>query len=330
MIRRWLLPVVAVALAWLAFRHRAELADVAGTLAHGRAMWVACAVALQLLYYLAYAGLYRAAFRTVGVEMPRRHALHVLLGALALNAVLPGSGAALFVDDAGRRGQSRSRAAAGLLLTTAADFGGLAVLLIASATTVASRGPTPQRFLFAAALVFAVVLGATMVFAIGIARPHWIRAVLGAVGAAIARLTRAAERNPSDWPERATSGFTAASVAIRRQPFRVAGLIGRSLTVHLLDVATLAALFLAFDRLVPPALLVAGYALGLLAWIFSPVPQGIGVVEATFAVVFASFGVPAPNATAIALAFRGLTFWIPLAIGALLLRRLGSLGSRTT
>lgn len=43
--------------------------------------------------------------------------------------------------------------------------------------------------------------------------------------------------------------------------------------------------------------------------------------------VFASLGVPIERATVISLAFRGLTFWLPLAIGFMVLRRLKSFGS---
>ena len=63
--------------------------------------------------------------------------------------------------------------------------------------------------------------------------------------------------------------------------------------------------------------------------ILSPVPQGIGVVEGVMALVFASLGVPAGSATVIALAFRGLTFWLPMAAGFLLLRQLRSLRAET-
>jgi uncharacterized membrane protein YbhN (UPF0104 family) len=43
--------------------------------------------------------------------------------------------------------------------------------------------------------------------------------------------------------------------------------------------------------------------------------------------VYTSLNVPAAEATAVALAFRGLTFWLPLAIGFFLLRRLKSFGT---
>jgi hypothetical protein len=61
--------------------------------------------------------------------------------------------------------------------------------------------------------------------------------------------------------------------------------------------------------------------MGVLFWIVSITPQGIGVVEGTMALVFTSLGIPAERATLIALSFRGLTFWLPLLVGFLLLRR---------
>ncbi|MCC7352838.1 MAG: bifunctional lysylphosphatidylglycerol flippase/synthetase MprF [Anaerolineae bacterium] len=45
------------------------------------------------------------------------------------------------------------------------------------------------------------------------------------------------------------------------------------------------------------------------------------------ALAFTSLGVPAARATTITLAFRGLTFWLPLAIGFFLLRRVKSFGA---
>ena len=69
-------------------------------------------------------------------------------------------------------------------------------------------------------------------------------------------------------------------------------------------------------------MLVAGYAMGVLFWIISITPQGIGVVEGMMTLTFASLGVPIESATVISLAFRGLTFWLPLGIGFILLRRL--------
>jgi phosphatidylglycerol lysyltransferase len=64
-----------------------------------------------------------------------------------------------------------------------------------------------------------------------------------------------------------------------------------------------------------------------LFWIVSITPQGIGVLEGVMALVYTSLDVPVAKVTVISLAFRGLTFWLPLAIGFFLLRRVKSFGA---
>jgi uncharacterized membrane protein YbhN (UPF0104 family) len=49
------------------------------------------------------------------------------------------------------------------------------------------------------------------------------------------------------------------------------------------------------------------------------------VVEGVMTLVYTSLGVAAEPATLIVLSFRGLTFWLPMFAGFLLLRRLRSL-----
>lgn len=72
----------------------------------------------------------------------------------------------------------------------------------------------------------------------------------------------------------------------------------------------------------------AVYGIAVLFWIVAITPQGIGVVEGAVTVTLASLGIPAVRAAAIALAFRGLSFWLPMGLGFLLLRRLRPVSSR--
>ena len=129
------------------------------------------------------------------------------------------------------------------------------------------------------------------------------------------------------WVERNTAEFTEAAMAIAAQPASFYRRLVR-FRCHLVDLTTLFVLFLAFHQKVHFGVLVAGYAMGILFWIVSITPQGIGVVEGMMTLVFASLGVPIERATVIALAFRGLTFWLPLGIGFIMLRRLKSFGAR--
>ena len=120
-------------------------------------------------------------------------------------------------------------------------------------------------------------------------------------------------------------GLGEGAQALRARPWGLLRLLALALTMTALDVASLGALFLAFREALRPGVVVAGYAFGILSWLLSPVPQGIGVVEGVMTLVYTSLGVTAEPATLIVLSFRGLTFWLPMFVGFLLLRRLRSL-----
>jgi hypothetical protein len=124
-----------------------------------------------------------------------------------------------------------------------------------------------------------------------------------------------------DWAHESAAEFREAVIAIRAHP----NLLGRTLAVaflsHLANIACLFFIFLAFHDPVSIGILVSGYAMGILFLVVSPTPQGIGIVEGIMTLVFASLQVPVERAAVIAIAFRGLTFWLPLGVGFILLHR---------
>ena len=65
--------------------------------------------------------------------------------------------------------------------------------------------------------------------------------------------------------------------------------------------------------------LVCGYVVATLFAMISVTPQGVGVVEAAVVVAFTSFGESAAAGTAIGLVYRGIVFWMPFIIGAVLI-----------
>jgi uncharacterized protein (TIRG00374 family) len=126
---------------------------------------------------------------------------------------------------------------------------------------------------------------------------------------------------PEGWAAHNAAEFSQAAASIKQHPDRLARTYAMAMLAHLAELTTLFMLFRAFRAGVHPGVLVAGYAVGILFWIVAITPSGIGVVEGVMALVLTSLGVRASAATVIALSFRGLTFWLPLTIGFLLLRR---------
>jgi uncharacterized protein (TIRG00374 family) len=63
-----------------------------------------------------------------------------------------------------------------------------------------------------------------------------------------------------------------------------------------------------------------GYLIAATVAAVAPTPGGLGAIEAALVAALTRLGVPAGEAVAGALAFRLATFWLPLAVGAVLLR----------
>ncbi len=331
--RRWIFWVLVIAFLWVVISRFSEIKNLAETLMGGQWQWVVVAALTQVVYYIIYTGLYQSAFQTVGVRSQLLKLLPVTFASIFLNVAAPSggaSGAALFVDDASKRGQSAARATAGTLLVMIADFSAFLVLLLAGMIYLFTHHNLKVYESTAAAILLVIIGGLTGFLLLGLWRTPWLHKILSwlrGLANRIARLIHRPDFLDESWVERNSAEFTEAAMAIAAQPALLMQTMGIAFAAHLVNLTSLYFLFLAFHQKVHFGILVAGYAMGILFWIVAITPQGIGVVEGMMTLVFASLGVPIDHATVIALAFRGLTFWIPLGIGFVVLRRLKSFGA---
>lgn len=334
MSRRILLWLLFFLFAWLLIARFAEISNLAATFARGRWEWVAVSAALMSIYFVAYATLYQVAFETVRVHRRIRDLLPLVFSSIFLNVAVPAggtSGVALFIDDAGRHGQSPGRTAAGVLLVLTVDFCAFAVLLGLGLTYLATRRELRIYELSAASILLLLIACLATAFLLGLWRSWLLLRMLRRVQLlvnAVARVFKRSELLPSDWAARNAMDFSAASIAIAAHPTRLCGAFVVALSAHLINLASLYALLLAFHGPIHLGALVAGYAMGNLFWIVSFTPQGVGVVESVMTLAFVSLGVPIASSAAIVLCYRGFTFWLPLVAGFFSLRGLRSF--RTT
>ncbi len=100
------------------------------------------------------------------------------------------------------------------------------------------------------------------------------------------------------------------------QPFLLA------LTAKVLLMAILICSFLSFGVPFTLGTIVGGFVIAYLFLIVSPTPSGIGIVEGVMALALVSLRVEVSRAVVITLAYRAVTFWLSLAVGALAFRSL--------
>ena len=319
----WLLLGAAVLLVTTRF---VELKDLGTTLAEGRWQWMAAAIVLQAAYYFLYAVLYRAGYATVGVESRVLDLIPVMLASIVVGTLTPAGGlssAAVMIDGATRRHQSAARAAEGVLLVWVAGVAMAVPLLAIGLGYLRSRG---VLVLYEVLAALAFILYAAALFAMLFLakwRDAWLRAALGwvqgLIDALLARMRRPGL--PEGWAERNAGEAAGAAAAIAARP-RLLGLtLALALGTHLLNLASLAAIFLAFDHALAFGALSAAYTLGFVLAVLSVIPFDLGVLAGVMALVYSSVGVPVARALVISVAFRGINAWLPVALGFLLVRR---------
>lgn len=310
---RWLFWIIVAAFLWLMVGHLTEIEKATLPLIQGQPEWMLLAAVLQVLYYAAFAAIFKAAFFTVEIRSKVLDLIPVTLGALFINVIAPTwgmAGAALYVDDASHRGESPARATAGTLLAQTADFSAFAIILAGGVAYLSMRHRLQSYEIAGVAFLMVISLG--LILILGLWRPMLLLKLLGLAEKGMNRLAKKVRRTaffPDGWAVRNAYDFSNAAGAIRAHPERLALTLGLALMAHLINIFSLYALFIGFHQQIGFGPLVAGYSMGILFWNISPVPQGIGVVEGIMALVYTSLGIHGVIATLIVLAFRALNFW---------------------
>jgi hypothetical protein len=95
---------------------------------------------------------------------------------------------------------------------------------------------------------------------------------------------------------------------------------------EVINVMMLYLITLAFGVQIGYGPLIAVYAASILFFIVSPTPGGLGFVEGTLILIMTSLNISLEQATVITLAYRGITFWLPFALGFGALRWVNRIG----
>lgn len=314
------------------YLHRHELDSLTHALRSGLWPWLLVATVAEALYFLNEAFYFSRAFRLTGTQVPALAVIPVLLGAQTLSVVVPSEFLAdqsLFFSFARRHGQSPTQVALGVSLAEMSEFlSFMGILIVGFLFLVVHRDV--QSFEVAAGYVvlsLCLLLGTVGVFLLW--KPQAIAHVLAAGRGLWNRFCHATGRPWSlsaDWAERMGQRLTEGITIARRNPQGLAVLLLLALAGHLLRVICLFAVIQAFGLPVALWKVITAYAVGTLVWIASPIPGGVGLVEGAYSLVFVSPGILPAAAATLALAYRGVTFWLPLGAGLAALRLLSRQG----
>jgi len=149
--------------------------------------------------------------------------------------------------------------------------------------------------------------------------PHRLEAILNWVGRLVDRVTGWWQR-PSPLPPQRIARFINelddAINEIRQVGYQsLSEPVMRAFLNEILNLGILFFVALAFGVRLSFGVLVASYSVGMLFFVMTPTPGGLGFVEGILILVMSSLDVPRESALVITLAYRGLTFWLPFILG---------------
>lgn len=290
-----LVPLALVAV--IALRNRSLLAEGFGQLRTASWPWLLAAAGATCLTWVA------AAFTRQGAVMqplPKGRLLATQFAAASANHLLPtglGAGAVnlRFMTVCGVPLARSSAALALYLLAESVGRLGLLCVLLLAFPDALRLGP-----LLPDGSALPLLLGA---------------AGLLALAAAVTALVRPLRTRVSAFVRDALGEAR----SVHTRPARALALWGGSLAFPALQAAGLAAVGQALRLPVPVAHMALAYLAATVAVALVPTPGGLGSVEAALIVALVAVGGPAAVATAVVLAYRIITVWVPLLPGALTL-----------
>ncbi len=321
-----LVLLLAVIFVFLRF---SELTDFLNTLHHSNYRFLLAAAIVELIWMFNSATDYGSIYRLVGLKETTRHLVLVATAANFVNVVAPSvgiGGMAVFVDDAVRRNHPTGRVTVVGVLYILFDYVAFFCVLALGFIVLIRRNNLNPGELIAAALLFALAGAVAFLLFLGYRSTE----SLGKALAWIARLV-----NRLLWP------FIHRDYIRKERPILFAQEVGEGVAMlrgkrkemtwpflfalnnFALLICVLAFTFLALGTPFTVGTLVGGFAIGYLFLIVSPTPSGLGVVEGAMTIALNTLRVEMAAALLITLTYRFITFWLPLAIGAIAFRLLG-------
>lgn len=315
----WLVGAVALGTVVAVGLHLADVREVARLVGRVRPGWLLVAVGLQALTYASQGQVWRGVARAAGARLPFVAAYRLSLAKLFVDQALPsgGIGGTIVVARAlEARGLARGVVVAGAVVETTTFYVAYVLCLGAALTvTIVHRQATPLvEWAGVAFGIFAIAVAAMLLAFAGRSTPATRRSLRW-----LGPLHRAQDLLGEAEPRLVHS----------------ARLLGPStayqLAIFALDATTVWVMVTALGGSASLPAVFTGYIIASLFRTLGPVPGGLGTFEAASVLALRSVGVELAVALSATLAFRALSFWLPLAPGMLAWRstlRAGRVGAR--
>lgn len=329
MLRKILYSAIFLLTIFFVARNLNELKLILVAFSHSDGRWLFAAILVQLLWLVTIAGNFWACYHLMGIHEKLSHLVPLTTAANFLNVIVPSYGAgalAVLIADGSHRGKPVGKVSAAAFVYLVYDYLGFLVVLPLGFSILSRRGILDAWLIGAAVFAVSIAVGLLILIAIGVHSTNQLERT-------ILRLVDLANRLLQPFFKRALINRASAQnfaldiadglLQIRRSPRALILPFFLALTRKTVMMVILFFVSLAFHNPFGVETLLASFSVGYLFIIASVTPSGVGFVEGAMILTQNAMGVDPLTSTAIALAYRGITFWLTLAYGFIAIRMIG-------
>ena len=326
--RKFILILVLFLGAAFVYLSFGEIQVILQTLRQGNFWFVLIALLVQFGWFAVLGLTFRSLYHLLGIDETIYKLSLLSTAANFVNIVAPSAGMggmAVYISNARRRGFSRGKITVASMLFILVDYVAFLVVLTLGLIILLRRNNLNASEIAASAIIFSIAAALGFLMYLG-------SRSAAALGNALAWMARLVNRIAYPFIHREYLSEARAHQFARDMAMDLKALPERrrSLLLPLLYafanksllMCILLFIFLAFQVPFSAGTIIGGFAISYLFLIVSPTPSGIGIVEGVMPLALSSLGVQWSQAVIITLAYRGITFWIPLGVGAMALRLL--------
>ncbi len=307
------------------------LSNFLDTMMTGALVPIIISIILMVARHLVQAASYDAAFDAVGHKTGFWHNVVLIFSLVFINTFCLFSGAtgvAFIIDDAHREGCDAGQSTGGAILSQIGYFAAVFVISVIGFLTMWISGHMNTLFLIGGLALAGVLVILSSLFFIGHFKPRVLYRVFLVLEKVINKVIGIFKKSlKPGWGRNMAHSFINTSNLLANNPMGSIITVTYASFSAILNMACLVAIGYAFGFENVEAL-VAAFAVSAISVILSPTPQGVGVVEAMIVAITTAYGCPVATGAAIALVYRGIMFWIPFCIGAVLLSQSGFFRSK--
>lgn len=326
--RKFFLILIVFLTAGFVYLSFGEIESIVETLQRGNIWFILLALFIECVWFILAGFMIHALYRIVGLDEPLKKMALLFAAGTFVGTVMPSAGmgaVAVFISEARRNGQSTGKVTVASMLYIITDYVAFLCVLALGLIVLFRRNDLDATEILASATM--LFIAATLAFLLYLGSKSEVR-----LGNALARIARFFNRVARpfirrDYLSEDKMRKYAHEMAedLRSLPQQIRSLIKPFLFAFAnktLLMGVLTVIFLAFKVPFTAGTIIGGFSITYLFTIVSPTPAGIGIVEGVMPLALSSLNVPWSQAVIVTLAYRGITFWFPLAVGAWALRAL--------